>query len=66
MEDPLETSSITCPHCGWTSYNKNDIREGYCGNCHWWTGVPELYAPWLADKMSASEAANGGGLEQTA
>jgi ribosomal protein L37E len=29
--------SITCPACGMTSYNPNDIREGYCGNCHDWT-----------------------------
>jgi ribosomal protein L37E len=30
-------ASITCPRCGRTSYNPNDIREGYCGNCHDWT-----------------------------
>jgi hypothetical protein len=29
--------SITCPRCGWTSHNANDIREGYCGHCHDWT-----------------------------
>jgi ribosomal protein L37E len=29
--------SITCPRCGRTSYNPNDIREGYCGHCHDWT-----------------------------
>jgi hypothetical protein len=29
--------SITCPVCGMTSYNPNDIREGYCGRCHDWT-----------------------------
>jgi hypothetical protein len=33
--------SITCPRCGMTSYNANDIREGYCGNCHDWTGGKE-------------------------
>jgi hypothetical protein len=32
-----EQPSITCPECGMTSYNPNDIREGYCGNCHTWT-----------------------------
>ena len=33
--------SITCPRCGMTSYNPNDVREGYCGNCHDWTrGAP--------------------------
>lgn len=30
--------SFTCPVCGRKSYNANDIREGYCGNCHDWTG----------------------------
>lgn len=31
---------ITCPKCGMTSYNPNDIRTGYCGNCHEWTSPP--------------------------
>ena len=35
MED--DYPSITCPRCLMTSYNPNDIREGYCGNCHDWT-----------------------------
>ena len=34
-----EVESFTCPRCGMTSYNPNDVREGYCGNCHDWTGV---------------------------
>lgn len=25
---------IRCPKCGMVSYNPNDIRERYCGNCH--------------------------------
>lgn len=29
--------SITCPACGMTSYNSNDVEQGYCGNCHAWT-----------------------------
>lgn len=33
------TESITCPVCGRTSYNPNDVREGYCGHCHAWTGT---------------------------
>jgi ribosomal protein L37E len=33
MKDP----SITCPRCGMTSYNPNDIQQGYCGNCNDWT-----------------------------
>jgi hypothetical protein len=28
--------SITCPKCHRTSYNPNDIREEYCGNCTEW------------------------------
>jgi hypothetical protein len=28
------TPSITCLHCGMTSYNINDVRNRYCGNCH--------------------------------
>jgi len=26
--------SVTCPVCGKTSFNPNDVRERYCGNCH--------------------------------
>jgi len=26
--------SITCPRCGMTSYNRNDIEQKYCGACH--------------------------------
>lgn len=28
---------ITCPKCGRTSWNPNDVREGYCGACHAFT-----------------------------
>lgn len=34
----LNQESITCPVCQMTSYNAGDIREGYCSNCHDWTG----------------------------
>lgn len=27
---------ITCPICGRTSYNLNDVVAGYCGHCHEW------------------------------
>ena len=26
--------AFKCPHCGAVSYNENDEREQYCGNCH--------------------------------
>ena len=38
--EPPEYPSITCPKCKRTSYNRNDIREGYCGWCHDWTSPP--------------------------
>ena len=31
--------SITCPQCGRTSYNPEDIAQGYCGGCHDWTSA---------------------------
>lgn len=34
--------SFTCPLCRMTSYHPRDVSEGYCGNCHWWTGDPML------------------------
>jgi len=36
-EAAASAPSISCPRCGMTSCNPNDIREGYCGNCHDWT-----------------------------
>src|SRR5262245_1802653 len=33
-----QVPSTTCPRCGFTSYNPNDIREKYCVQCHDWTG----------------------------
>jgi hypothetical protein len=41
---------ITCPRCGMTSHNPNDIAEGYCGNCHDWTG-PVLPTYEVADHL---------------
>lgn len=29
--------SIKCPKCERTSFNPNDIEQGYCVNCHDWT-----------------------------
>jgi hypothetical protein len=30
----IDSESITCFRCGMTSYNKNDMEQKYCGNCH--------------------------------
>lgn len=29
--------SFTCRVCGMTSYNPNDVKHRYCGNCHEFT-----------------------------
>ena len=29
-------TSFTCPRCGMTSYNPEDVRQEYCGNCRDW------------------------------
>lgn len=29
---------FTCPVCGRTSHSPDDMAEGYCANCHDWTG----------------------------
>lgn len=47
-----EVSSITCPQCGMTSYHPDDIRYGYCGGCHAFTGAIER---WPALKASQEE-----------
>lgn len=41
----MSAPSIVCPVCGSRSYNPNDIEQGYCGRCHWWTSDPML-APY--------------------
>lgn len=44
----MATTSITCPRCGRTSYHPEDVKQGYCGACHWWTSDPQL-APYYND-----------------
>lgn len=29
--------AFQCPRCGSVSPEPNDVREGYCGQCHAWT-----------------------------
>lgn len=40
LEGRTDYPCYTCPRCHMTSYNPNDIAEGYCGNCHDWTSAP--------------------------
>lgn len=35
------TASIVCPRCGRASYHPEEVRQGYCGNCHDWTSQPQ-------------------------
>lgn len=30
----IDGKTITCLVCGMTSYNPNDVKHKYCGNCH--------------------------------
>lgn len=49
-----EQPSITCPKCSTTSYNHHDIRWGYCGNCHEFTGEKLAGTPnpgWQANPV---------------
>lgn len=31
-------TGFTCPQCGITSHNPNDVTEKYCGRCHLFIG----------------------------
>jgi hypothetical protein len=50
---PSAPVSITCPECGKTSHHPQDIEQGYCGNCHWWTSDPELGPPTRNERLAA-------------
>lgn len=39
---------FSCPCCGAVSAHPQDVAEGYCGLCHWYTGDPELGQVHLA------------------
>lgn len=38
----VDQPSITCPRCLMTSHNPNDIAQGYCAYCAWWTSDEAL------------------------
>jgi protein-arginine kinase activator protein McsA len=50
----MTDESITCPECGMTSYNPNDVAEGYCGNCHAFTSTTAM-TPIIAAVKSIVE-----------
>lgn len=37
-EARADRPSFTCPDCGARSWHPEDIRHGYCGRCHAYTG----------------------------
>lgn len=42
QERPIGSTPVgfTCPACQRTSYHPDDIKHGYCGACHAFTGTP--------------------------
>jgi ribosomal protein L37E len=61
---PPPTESITCPKCGMTSYNPNDVLNGYCGNCHEYTGLhPSHQHTWVYVDDEYGSLADGGSYE---
>lgn len=51
---------VTCPKCGMVSYNENDIRYEYCGNCNGWHAslIPTLVVESL-DRVDAEAIDRG-------
>lgn len=45
--------SITCPQCGRTSYNPNDVRERYCGACYQWHNQMPNQLEQFAEQVAA-------------
>lgn len=39
--DGTQAQAVICPRCEMASFNPNDLREGYCGNCHDWTQMSD-------------------------
>lgn len=53
-EDIVLAEQFQCPECEHVSYNANDVREGYCGHCHWWTGDGLLYELWQVERAATT------------
>lgn len=52
------SDSITCPQCGRTSHNPNDVREKYCGACHQYHDTMPVAKLRAAQKAFALAADN--------
>lgn len=58
---------VTCPECGKTSYNLNDVMQGYCGNCNKYTSQPNAKNPEgedSGDERTAAERSADGGKDE--
>lgn len=44
-----DSPPFVCPVCGRTSYNPNDRKEGWCGNCQDYTAPTLEQVSWLLD-----------------
>lgn len=38
-DEPMADESFTCPRCSRITHHPDDVREGFCGFCHDWTGL---------------------------
>ncbi len=47
-------SGLTCPKCGLTSHNSNDVRNRYCGHCHVFIDALLCFRVYV-DEVLASE-----------
>jgi hypothetical protein len=54
--------SITCPECGRTSPNPDDVAQGYCGVCHWWTSDEVLGPARRAELAAVVDSARAAAL----
>ncbi len=45
-----QQASFVCPECRTQSWHPEDVKQGYCGRCHFWTGDAVMYAAWKADR----------------
>lgn len=41
--------TVTCPVCGMTTAHPEDVREGYCAECHDWTSPPAVMRDFASD-----------------
>lgn len=51
----VSVQALKCPVCGALARQRQDIDQGYCGNCHWWTFDPVMVVGWLEELASKAE-----------